>query len=78
VKFDMSDVQALQPDDEKLHAVVREDMKAGVITVEEARRETGRVPELPAGETLMLPFNIAPRAVGAEAPVPGQGEPVPV
>jgi HK97 family phage portal protein len=78
VKFDMSDVQALKPDDEKVHAVAREDMKSGVITVEEARRETGRPAELPIGETLLLPFNIVLTPVGAEPPVPGPGEPAPV
>jgi len=78
VKFDMSDVQALKPDDEKLHAVAREDMKAGGITQEEFRRETGREPELPKGEHLLLPFNISPVAVGEEPPMPGQEEPAPV
>lgn len=59
--YDKNDIEALSEDKDKVHARVREDVRAGLITINEARKETGRdeyQDEL--ADKLLLPFNAVP------------------
>lgn len=58
VAFDLSTVGALQPDQDTLHARVRADVVAGLISVEEGRKEIGREMEIPTGHTFYVPTSI--------------------
>lgn len=59
LQFDVSDVLALQEDADKRHTRIREDFKAGLLTLDEARQEIGLQP-LPSkqGEVFAIPFSI--------------------
>ena len=70
LEFDLSDVRALQPDEDAIHDRVRKDMLAGIITREEARVELGHDPEPDASQTWVLPSNIMPEPVTPEEPDP--------
>ncbi len=54
LEFDKSTVQALQEDADAKHKRVREDLAAGVISVQEARQETGRSDDFPEGAILIV------------------------
>ena len=58
--FDLSQVKALQEDEDAKHKRFREDMLAGGISREEFREATGRDPEIPEDHTLMLSSGITP------------------
>lgn len=58
VAFDLSTVGALLPDADALHARVRSDATAGLISLEEAREVLGYKPELPSGHTFLIPSNL--------------------
>lgn len=55
VKHDLTEVRALQEDENAKHLRIREDWKAGLLTREMALRELGYDPELAPDDTLMLP-----------------------
>lgn len=57
VGFDLNDVRALQEDLDKVHARIRGDLMAGVITIEEARAHLGW-PEKATQGTFLLPANL--------------------
>lgn len=59
LEFDLSTVKALQEDQDAKHSRVREDMKAGILSVQEARVEIGREPEYEPGAILILPDNLS-------------------
>lgn len=59
VQFDLTDVRALQEDQDKIHARWRSDLMSGGVTIEEFREATGRDPEIAAG-VFLLPKNLAP------------------
>ena len=83
--FDVSDVLALQEDEDKRHTRIREDYKSGLLMLDEARQEIGLQP-LPKGqgEVFAVPFSVvfarpaelaAPSAVPAiPATVPAKAE----
>lgn len=70
VEFDMSDVRALQEDQDAKHKRNRDDMLAGGISVEEFRVETGRDPKFNPKHTLVLPANLVREPVVPEEPTP--------
>lgn len=57
IEFDLSQVGALLPDADALHARLRADMTAGGISQEEFRRLAGYEEKLPAGHTFLIPSN---------------------
>lgn len=69
-EFDVSKVKALQEDVNAKHERVRADLTAGVITREEARKETGRDPDAADGETFLLPFSTIEVIAGAPDETP--------
>ncbi len=48
----------------------RENFKAGLITLEEARTTIGLDPDMTDGETIYVPFNVMPQIVGEAPPEP--------
>lgn len=58
VAVDQKTASALQEDDDKLHARLRADLAAGGISVEEFREGTGRLRDLPTGDTFYIPSNL--------------------
>lgn len=84
VGYDLSEVKALQEDQNQRHQRVREDFKAGLITREMALRELGYDPDLADDEILVVPSNTTYVRVAdavsepqAEPPAvpPGQAQP---
>lgn len=72
--FDVSDVLALQEDEDKRHTRVREDYKTGLLTLDEARQEIGLQP-LPngQGDVFAVPFSVVftrPAELAAPATMP--------
>lgn len=64
-EFDTSDVRALKEDQDKLETRARENFRAGIITLNEARGELGKPPD-PDGDFYFLPSNGRP-VLGATA-----------
>ena len=60
VEFDMSTVKALQEDQDAKHTRIREDVKTGLLSVQEGRAELGKDPEYEDDAILMLPDNLSP------------------
>lgn len=60
VEFDLSTVKALQEDEDAKHKRVREDMLAGIYSIQEARVKLGEEPDFEDGAILMVPDNISP------------------
>lgn len=61
IYFDYSEIEEFQEDLDKLHARVREDVTAGIITPNEARAETGREPsDDPSADALRAGAGPAP------------------
>lgn len=79
LRFDLARVRALQDDQDKLHARLREDLLAGAITVQEFRRAVGLPPDLPESEVVYLPVRVTPVGTGAALPQPqAKAEPPPL
>ncbi len=58
VAFDLSDVRALQEDQDKIHARYRANLQAGGMTMEEFREKTGLAAEVPSAGTFLIPSNM--------------------
>lgn len=58
VSFDLSTVGALMTDDDVLHARVRADVAAGLMSLEEGRDAVGYTPQPPAGHTFYVPGSV--------------------
>jgi HK97 family phage portal protein len=58
IAHDLTEVRALQEDENDKHARIRDDFKAGLITRETALRVLGYDPDLAEDETLMVPTNV--------------------
>lgn len=85
LEFDTSTVKALQEDEDAKHKRVRDDVAAGLISIQEGRVALGHEPEYKKGDLLALGAHIEPMLVeqaleggppfppqGAVPPVPGQ------
>lgn len=59
-EFDFDTVKALAEDQDKLHARIREDFKAGIIVQKEARRLCGYDENVPTDGVFLLPAAIVP------------------
>lgn len=59
-EFDLGTVAALREDEDQKHTRIREDVKAGLLSIQEGRQELGREPEFEAGAILLLPDNLSP------------------
>lgn len=60
LEFDLSTVKALQEDQDSKHTRIREDVKAGLLSIQEGRAELGKDPEYDKDAILMLPDNLSP------------------
>lgn len=60
VEFDLSTVKALREDEDAKHARIREDVKAGLLSVQEGRAALGHDPEHEPDAILLLPDNLTP------------------
>jgi len=65
VEFDLSEIEALQDDVNEVHARLRNNVKATIMTPNEAREEMGLKP-VPDGDVLLQPINVVP--LGGEIP----------
>lgn len=63
-RFDTSEVEAMQEDEDKRHTRVRANVSAGLVTVEEARPELGYEPEPNNGEMYLRPFSVVEVTAG--------------
>lgn len=63
IQFDTSTVAALQEDVDAKHTRIREDVKAGLITVQEGRSELGRDADFESDGVLMIPEGLVPLPV---------------
>jgi HK97 family phage portal protein len=68
LEFDLSKVQALAEDEDAKHTRVREDLKTGIITREEAREALGYPKEPDNSDTWVLPANVVPEPVNQPEP----------
>lgn len=71
LQFDTSDVAALQEDEDAVHTRSREDLKAGIISLDESRQRVGEEPygtEL--GRAHFLPFSVVATLPDAPIDVP--------
>lgn len=73
VEFDLSDVSALQEDQDAKHDRVRKDVQAGMMTREEGRVELGLEAEPDPKQTWILPANLLPQPVTEEPGSQGGG-----
>lgn len=60
VEFDTSTVKALQEDQDAKHTRIREDVKVGLLSVQEGRAALGNDPDYETDAILMLPDNLSP------------------
>lgn len=60
IAFDLSTVGALREDDDTLHARVRADVQASLMSLEEGRAAIGLEGELPAGHIFIVPSSATP------------------
>jgi HK97 family phage portal protein len=60
LEFDLSTVKALQEDDDAKHKRIRDDLAAGLLSVQEARALIGQEPEFEDGALLMLARGVEP------------------
>lgn len=76
IAFDLSDVRALQEDQDKYHARLRADVMAGLMSIEEFRQATGMPLQLEGG-TFLVPANLIPTPAAALqlAEVPNRAPP---
>lgn len=58
IQFDLSTVGALQEDQDAKHTRVREDMKVGLLSLQEARKEIGRDPDYETGDIVVMVTNV--------------------
>jgi hypothetical protein len=65
LEFDLSTVKALQEDDDAKHKRVRDDLAAGLLSVQEARTIIGQEPEYDKDALLMLARGIEPMTPAA-------------
>jgi HK97 family phage portal protein len=73
VRFDLSEVRVLQADQNELHARAREDLKAGLVTLNQALGMVGLPPvDGDVGDARYIPTNVKPQATEAllDAPAP--------
>lgn len=63
IQFDMSSVGALQEDVDAQHTRIREDVKAGLLSVQEGRQELGRDPDFEPDAVLLVPQTLVPLPV---------------
>lgn len=76
LEFDTSQVDALQEDEDKVHARARENFRAGGVTLDEFRQRIGEEPlDNDLGHSLLLSFSVVPMPVDAE-PEPDKPAPV--
>lgn len=68
-EFDYSKVKALAEDEDAKHKRIREDLAAGLITLEEAREALGHEPNPKKGDTFMLASTVVPWPVDSEDPL---------
>jgi HK97 family phage portal protein len=64
-EYDLSTVKALQEDEDALHKRVRDDLAAGVISVQEARAKLGHEPEYAPDALLILNRGLEPMSAQA-------------
>jgi HK97 family phage portal protein len=57
--FDLSKVRVLQPDQDKLHARARENLKAGLLSLNQSREMIGQE-ALKQGDVYYIPINVTP------------------
>lgn len=69
VRFDLSDVRALQEDVDKVHARAVQALISGGITIEEFRDATG-AGDLPSAGTLLVPANLVATPLGTVGELP--------
>jgi HK97 family phage portal protein len=74
VDFDLSKVRVLQDDQDALHVRAREDVKAGLVTLNEGRQMIGK-DAIPDGDVLYVPTTVGPTAPAdlLNAPVASPG-----
>jgi HK97 family phage portal protein len=73
-EFDLSDVRALQEDEDKKHARYRDDFGAGLIGRREARVELGYAPEPEEPDVYLVPIRTIETPSDAPIPMPGEAE----
>jgi HK97 family phage portal protein len=77
VEFDLSTVKALQEDEDAKHKRIRDDLLAGIISVQEARTALGRDPDYEEDALLILASHVEPmtarQAMEGGPPFPPQG-----
>jgi hypothetical protein len=76
IAFDTSDVRALQEDEDKVHARLREDARAGVISLQEAREGMGFPAKWPDDAVFLIPSSSV-GVSGDDLEEPGMGAEVP-
>lgn len=70
VEFDLSDVRALQEDENEKHKRVREDVQAGLLTREEGRLALGQDRDPNPKDTWLFASSVVPELVTPEEPTP--------
>ena len=74
--WDYSQVRVLQEDQDKLHARARQDVRAGLLTINEGRQLLG-FGEAPDGDVWLLPSTVAVTPAGQLGAPPPEPEPEP-
>ncbi len=76
IRHDLTMVRALQEDQDALHKRIREDVLAGVLSLEEARTALGYDSLMAPDETLLLPNSVRPRHAADLVTDPGDVSPL--
>lgn len=76
IEHDISEVKALQEDQDKLHVRVRDDFKAGITTWREARLQLGESEEPEESGIVLVPSNMVPTWSDEMLEEPEEPEPV--
>ncbi len=76
LEWDYSGVRVLQEDQDKLHARIRENVRAGLLTINEGRQVLG-FDQAPDGDVWLLPSSVAVTPAGQLGAPPPEPEPLP-